>query len=236
MDEGNSPVASNISAVAALLAEPAHARMLDALMGGIALTATELAVHGEVTPSTASSHLAKLLESRMLKVIRQGRHRYYSLSGPDVASLLEGLMRFSARDGGRLTTIDPALAAARVCYDHLAGASGVWLAERLQDRELIAGREAFEITPAGMRFFADWEIDVDGLSLRRRPLCRACVDWSERRFHLAGSLGAAILQRIFDLGWARRAPGSRAVEFTAAGEKAFRWWLAPEVRSAPRAG
>jgi len=213
----------DFASLAALLGDPARSRMLVAMMGGTALTATELALAAGVTASTASSHLAKLSEAKILKVVRQGRHRYFRLFDEDVASMLEGLMEVAAREVvPRRRPPAPALAAARVCYDHLAGASGVRLADALRDRGLVAGDDQFELTPAGERFFIEWKIDVAALRRARRPLCRACLDWSERRHHLGGALGAAILERIFHLRWARREPDSRAVTFSAHGERTFR--------------
>ena len=197
-------------------------------MCGTALTATELALQGAVSASTASTHLAKLTEAKILKVVRQGRHRYFRLFDEDVASMLETLMEIAARDAApQRRRPAPALAAARVCYDHLAGASGVWMAGALRDHRLIAGDDQFELTPAGERFFGDWKIDLDALRRARRPLCRTCLDWSERRFHLGGALGAAILQRIFSLRWARRELDNRAVVFSSHGERAFRTLFAP---------
>ena len=214
----------DLAALAALIGDPARARMLGALMGGTALTATELALHGDVAASTASAHLAKLTAGKIVRVVRQGRHRYFEIFDHEIASMLEGLMGIAARDLG--TSVrrfpSPALAAARTCYDHLAGAAGVWMADRLRDGGLLAAGDSFEITPAGERFFAGWSIDVDALKRSSRPLCRACLDWSERRFHLGGALGAAILQRLFALRWARRELDSRAVVFSASGERAFR--------------
>lgn len=216
----------DFAALAALLGDPARSRMLVALMGGTALTATELALAAGVTASTASSHLSKLSGAKILKVVRQGRHRYFRLFDEDVATMLEGLMEVAARDSmPRRRLPSPALAAARVCYDHLAGASGVWLANALRERRFIAGDDQFELTLAGERFLAGWKIDVDALRRARRPLCRACLDWSERRYHLGGALGAAILDRLFHLRWARREPDSRAVTFSAHGERAFRGLL-----------
>jgi len=215
--------AAEVSALAALIGEPARARMLMALMGGTALTATELAMHGGVTPSTASSHLAKLAQAGILKVLSQGRHRYFRLSDDDVAGMLENLSGIAARETPRrIARIEPALAAARVCYDHLAGAAGVWMADRLRQRGLIIGRDSVELSNSGRRFLTDWGIDLDTLGRSRRPLCRTCLDWSERRIHLSGAVGAAILQRLFALRWARRELDSRAVVFPPAGERAFR--------------
>jgi DNA-binding transcriptional ArsR family regulator len=208
--------ASDIAAVAALVGEPARARILASLMGGTALTATELALEAEVAPSTASSHLARLTEGRILRVEKQGRHRYFRLDGDEVAEMLESLMGVADRHAPRRRPgpSDPALRTARVCYDHLAGERGVWLLDRLTERNLLSGA-------ASADFFQRFGIDVAGLSRLRRPLTRTCLDWSERRHHLAGALGAAILQRILALRWARREPGSRALIFSAAGEQAL---------------
>lgn len=223
----------DIALVAALLGDPARANMLTALIGGQALTAGELARHAGVTPQTASSHLAKLIAGGLVSARRQGRHGYFSLSGPDVAQVMEGLMGLAARTG-RLRTRpgprDPELRRARVCYDHLAGELGVALKEGL----VAAGRleedgEALRPTEAGAEFLGAFGIELKRLSQSRRPLCRACLDWSERRSHLAGALGAALLDRIYDLGWAARVPGERVVRFTPEGLKGFRATFAPEV-------
>lgn len=220
----------DVTAVAALLAEPARARMLDALMGGVALTATELALCANVTSSTASSHLGKLVAADIIKVVRRGRHRYFRLADEDVAHMIETLAGFAARDAGwQRRRIDPALVAARVCYDHLAGATGVWLASALLRSNVLSGEDSFSLTEVGERFLRTWGLDLDALRASRRPLCRTCLDWSERRFHLGGSLGAAILQRIFSLRWAKRMPDSRAVAFTVEGQLALRALL--EMRS-----
>lgn len=198
----------DIAALASLIADPARARMLSALMGGTALTATELALAAGVAPSTASSHLAKLTDARLLAIEKQGRHRYFRLFDADVASMLEGLMEIATRHV-RTGPSDSALREARVCYDHLAGARGVWLFENLRSRDFLS--ETLTITPLGHAFFTRLGVDVDALSRTRRPLARTCLDWSERRPHLAGALGAAILQRMFALRWAQRDMTSRAV-------------------------
>jgi DNA-binding transcriptional ArsR family regulator len=215
--------ANDLSALAALIGEPARARMLTALMGGTALTATELALEGGVTSSTASSHLTKLTRAKIIRVVAQGRHRYFRLFDEGIASMLETLTGIAARDvPARATRIEPALAAARVCYDHLAGAAGVWMTDRLRERALLAGRDSFELSSAGEQLFREWGIYVGALARVRRPLCRTCLDWSERRFHLGGALGAAILQRILELRWAHRESGSRALHFSASGDRSFR--------------
>jgi len=215
----------DIALVASLLGDPARANMLTALMGGAALTAGELARHAGVTPQTASSHLAKLKDGGLLAVRRQGRHAYYSLADPDVGAVLEGLMGLAARAGrlrARPGPREPALREARVCYDHLAGDLGVAMLDGLLARGVLsAAGEALSLTPAGARFVRDLGIDPDALAQARRPVCKSCLDWSVRRSHLAGGLGAALLRRICELGWARRDAGSRVVAFTPAARAAF---------------
>lgn len=215
----------NIATIAALVGDPARANMLTALMSGKALTASELAQEAGITLQTASSHLAKLIEGGLLSLNKQGRHRYYSLSGPDVAQVLEGLMGLAVRAGhNRVRTgpKDPALRRARVCYDHLAGDFGVGLLDGLQAQQMIVSADdALSLTEAGRDFAHNFGIELDALDKKRRPLCKACLDWSERRNHLAGSLGAAFLQRFYDLGWARREADSRVVRFSPQGEQEF---------------
>ena len=214
--------------VAALVGDPARANMLTALMTGRALTASELAHEAGVTPQTASSHLAKLEAGGLIEQEKQGRHRYYRITGPDVAAVLEGLEGLAARAGHmrvRTGPKDPALRHARVCYDHLAGDLGVQMLDSMKrQRWLRQRKQDIELTAEGQRFLTDTlQISADALAHPRRPLCRACLDWSERRHHLAGTLGAAILTRFTELKWATRdaAPGSRVVNFTRTGENRF---------------
>jgi DNA-binding transcriptional ArsR family regulator len=216
----------DIALVASLLGDPARANMLTALMTGRALTASELAREGGVTPQTASSHLAKLEAGGLLALDKQGRHRYYKLTGPDVASVIEGLMGLAARVGHtrvRTGPKDPALRHARACYDHLAGDLGVALFDGLISRKLLRQeQDAVILTPSGAAAFKTFGIDVATLPHGRRPLCKACLDWSSRRSHLGGALGVAILARLYDLKWASREPESRIVAFTRRGEDKFR--------------
>jgi DNA-binding transcriptional ArsR family regulator len=216
----------SIVGIAALIGDHARAEVLTALMGGQALNATELAGVAGVTKQTVSAHLAKLLEARLLAVESQGRHRYFRLADRDVAHLLESLMGVAFRAGAvrvRSSPREPALRKARVCYDHLAGDLGVLVYDSLlQRRYLRANGAAPELTPQGERFLGELGVDVRALEAQRRPLCRPCLDWSVRRHHLAGSVGAALLERCLALGWARRAKGSRVVSFSEAGEKALR--------------
>jgi DNA-binding transcriptional ArsR family regulator len=215
----------NIAAIAALLGDPARANMLTALMHGQALTVTELAQEAGVALSTASGHLGKLQEAGLLAIEKQGRHRYFRLSDADVAGVLEGLMGVAARTGHlrvRTGPRDPELRRARVCYDHLAGDAAVRLYDRLQAAGVIAGAgTTLRVTKDGERFFAASGIALDPLAEGRRPLCRACLDWSERRHHLGGALGAAVLAHIYDRGWAKRIGDTRVVAFTKAGEARF---------------
>jgi DNA-binding transcriptional ArsR family regulator len=216
----------NIVGIAALIGDHARAEILTALTAGEALTATELAGVAGVTKQTVSGHLAKLLEARLVAVENQGRHRYFRLGGRDVAQLLESLMGVAYRTGAvrvRASPREPALRKARVCYDHLAGELGVLVFDGLEQRRLLrSGSGGLQLTRNGLRFFAAFGIDTDALVSRRRPLCRACLDWSVRRHHLAGALGAAVLDRCYALGWARRTKGSRVVSFSPSGEKALR--------------
>ncbi len=214
--------------VAALVGDPARANMLTALMTGRALTATELAHQAGVTPQTASSHLSRLEAGGLVEPEKQGRHRYYRLSDPDVAGVLEGLAGLAARAGHmRLRTgpKDPALRRARICYDHLAGDLGVQMLDSMKKQRLVRQQEQdIELTAAGARFLERaLQISAEALAHPRRPVCKACLDWSERRHHLAGMLGAAIMTRFTELKWAARdaAPGSRIVHFSRTGEKRF---------------
>lgn len=216
----------NIVGIAALIGERARADILTALASGQALTATELAAVADITKQTASGHLAKLVDAALVAVESQGRHRYFRLADPDVAALLESLMGVAYRTGAvrlRSSPREPALRKARVCYDHLAGELGVFAFDGLERRRFFK-RDAgtLHLTPAGLRFLRGLGVEVDERPGSRRPACRACLDWSERRHHLAGSTGAALLARFHALGWAKREPGTRVVKFSAAGERALR--------------
>jgi DNA-binding transcriptional ArsR family regulator len=218
----------DIAMVAALVGDPARANMLTALMTGRALTASELAHEAGVTPQTASSHLSKLETGGLVEQEKQGRHRYYRLADPDVAGVLEGLEGLAARAGHlrvRTGPKDPALRRARVCYDHLAGDLGVQMLDSMKKQRLLRQRkDDIELTAEGERFLArTLQISAESLAHPRRPLCKACLDWSERRHHLAGTLGAALMRRFTELKWAARdaTPGSRVVNFTRTGEGRF---------------
>jgi DNA-binding transcriptional ArsR family regulator len=218
----------DIAMVASLVGDPARANILTALMNGRALTATELSQEAGVTPQTASSHLSKLEAGGLIEQEKQGRHRYYRLADPDVADVMESLQGLAARAGHlrvRTGPKDPALRRARVCYDHLAGDLGVQMLDSMRRQKLVRqNKTEIELTRDGERFVAKaLQIDAATLSHPRRPVCKVCLDWSERRHHLAGTLGAALMQRFTELKWAARdpTPGSRVVQFTRQGEKRF---------------
>ena len=216
----------NIVGIAALIGDHARGEILTALVVGQALTATELATVAGVTKQTASAHLTKLLDAKLIAVESQGRHRYFRLADRDVAHLLESLMGVAYRSGAlrvRSSPREPALRKARVCYDHLAGELGVLAYDSLEQRRLLHQTESgLSLTAQGKRLFDKMGVDVDALAGRPRTLCRPCLDWSMRRHHLAGALGAALLNRCFTLGWAKREKGSRVVNFSGAGEAALR--------------
>jgi DNA-binding transcriptional ArsR family regulator len=221
----------DISRVAALIGNPACANMLTALMGGQALTVTELAQEAGLGLSTVSGHLAKLQRSCLVAVERQGRHRYFRLADADVVTALEGLMPLAARAGHLRTRVgprDPELRRARSCYDHLAGDLAVRIFDRLVADNVITTTQddAVHVTHRARAFFQDRGIDLDALMRGRRPLCRKCLDWSERRSHLGGTLGAAIFEGILANGWARKSRGSRVVRFARGGEQRIAAWLA----------
>lgn len=215
----------DIAQVAALIGDPARANMLTALMTGQALTASELAAEAGVTPQTASAHLAKMQAGGLVTLRKSGRHRYFAISGDDVGAMLETLMTFAESRGHtrlRPGPKDSALREARVCYDHLAGEMGVAMFDHLTRNRLIEDGLDLWLTAEGRQFVRGFGIDVDALDGARRPVCRSCLDWSVRRTHLAGGLGAALLSRVYDLGWASREEGTRIVRFTANGQAAFR--------------
>ena len=213
----------DISRIASLVGDPARANMLSALMGGTALTASELALEAGVSLPTASSHLGKLMEGGLLTVASQGRHRYYGLAGPQVAGMIEAITGVAEAVGPKRVPPGPrdgAMRVARVCYDHLAGEQAVAMLDRLVDKNvLVRDDKEIRLGPSAASHFA--AIGIDVYTKPRRPVCRACLDWSVRRSHLAGTLGAAILDKILAEKWARRETDSRAVIFSPPGKQAF---------------
>jgi DNA-binding transcriptional ArsR family regulator/predicted transcriptional regulator len=215
----------DIAQVAALIGDPARANMLAALMGGQALTARELAEEAGVTPQTASGHLARLEAGGLLVARKQGRHKYLALASDEVAAVLEALMGLAVASGHQRTRTGPkegALREARVCYNHLAGERGVRMFDSLNARGLIIATDAdVRLTDQGADFAETFGIALAPLQKARAPLCRACLDWSVRRSHLAGSLGRAFLTLMIEDGWAKRETEGRAIRFTRKGDKAF---------------
>ena len=215
---------ASIARLAGLLADPTRAGMCLALMDGRAWTAGELATATGVARSTASEHLDQLVAGGLLAQERQGRHRYLRLAGPAAAQLVESLA-VQAGPGTtpqslRAVTASEALARGRTCYDHLAGRLGVAVMDALADRDLVSVRRGVVLTDAGERWLHDLGVDVDGLRTGSRPLVRTCLDWTERRPHLAGAAGAALCTRLTDNGWVERTTG-RAVRLTEPGHRAL---------------
>jgi DNA-binding transcriptional ArsR family regulator len=219
--------------IAALAGDPARAGMLHALMDGRALSASELARVAGIAPQTATGHLARMTAAGLLRVEKQGRHHYHRLATPAVAQMMESIMRVASDLGATRPKLfvgprDAAMRAARTCYDHLAGRLGVALADAL----VVGGHAEFAsdggvITNSGVALLGRVGIDIPTLRERRgrravRILCRPCLDWSERRPHLAGSLGAEICGQSFAQGWIRRIDGTRAVAITPKGYRVFR--------------
>ena len=213
----------DLATVASLIGDPSRASILSALMSGEALPASELAYRAQITPQTTSSHLTKLLEGGLIKVNKVGRHRYYSLKNHDVAQMLEVLQRIAPISKAtpiRNRHISPELCFARTCYDHLAGKLGVAVTQVLIEQEyLIQDEEIYTVTSKGEDLLNRWEIDVQSLQKQRRKFAFPCVDWSERNFHIAGSLGAAIAEYFFQSKWVKRIPHTRALAVTTLGDE-----------------
>src|SRR6266404_2127919 len=214
-----------IAEIAALVGDPTRATMLSVLLDGRALTASELALAARITPQTASTHLAKLTEAGLLTVVRGGRHRYFRLASPTVADMIDGIVAVALQKRPRYRPLSRqarALSAARICYDHLAGRLSVDLTASFVAREyVVVDDEAAEITTAGARFLGKFGIELSTRRSTRRHFCRLCLDWTERRPHIAGAVGAAIARRCFDLGWMERMNRSQAVIVTPLGRRGF---------------
>jgi len=218
-------IAPELAKLAALIADPGRASILSRLMDGRPQAASELAQVAGVTPQTVSWHLARLAGRALLKVEGRGPHRLYCLANPLVAQMLEGMMTVAVTGSQPLKPprIDDEMRRARTCYDHLAGELGVAVSDAMRQRGyLVLDHEVGELTAAGTAFLCSLEIDLRPASRHRRALCRPCLDWSERRPHLAGRAGAALADLAFRRDWIRRRPEGRSVEITAAGLAAFR--------------
>jgi DNA-binding transcriptional ArsR family regulator len=212
-----------IAEIAALVGDQARANILAALMGGRALTASELAYAAGVSPQTTSGHLGKLTDGRLLACVKQGRHRYYRIATHRVAEMLEGIMAVVADAPPRYrpsSKLDDAMRLARTCYDHVAGKLGVGITDALcAHGHVTLADEGGEVTGSGVAFLRKFGVDLDAARNRQRIFCRPCLDWTERRPHLGGSVGAALAQRCFDLGWLERMRDSRALRITKAGRR-----------------
>jgi len=215
----------DIALLGSLIGDPARANVLTALMSGKALTASELAVEAGVTAQTVSSHLKKLESVDLVRQRKQGRHRYFELADDDVGHVLEVMMGLAAKRGLLRTHTGPKdenLRKARICYNHLAGEFGVKMYDSLIGRGYLAEQEGeVDLTDEGAVFFDRFGIELSKIKTGKRPLCKSCLDWSSRRTHLAGSLGTALLQQLYELGWASRIEGSRIIRFTRQGERQF---------------
>ncbi|QBD81408.1 ArsR family transcriptional regulator [Ktedonosporobacter rubrisoli] len=211
----------DIAAVAALLADPSRAAMLEALLDVELLPASELAHRARVTAQTASSHLAKLVAGGLLVQTRHGRHHYYALAGPEVAQALEALAVIAQPvpvHSLRTSIRSEQLRFARTCYDHLAGRLGVGLTQALLEAHILTQDEReYRVSTAGSQFLYNFGIDVAALQKQRRIFARQCLDWSERHYHISGSLGAALASRLLELGWIQRHPERRSLMITSAG-------------------
>jgi DNA-binding transcriptional ArsR family regulator len=230
----------NIAVPAALIGEPARAAMLLALLDDRSLPATALAWTAGLSPQAASNHLAKLLDGGLVTAVQQGRHRYYRLTGPEVAHAIEALSRLTPLPkpfDPPLTPLARRLRDGRTCYDHLAGRLGVALADGLERQGLVQadGADRYRLTDAGREGVAAIGMDLGGLRAGPKGLARPCVDWTERRRHLAGPLAAHLLKRLVELGWVERVDKSRAARVTQAGRRGLAETLGVELAPAAAA-
>ena len=214
-----------IAEIAALVGDPARATIVSALLDGRHLTASELASAARITAQTASTHLAKLTEAGLLSMVRNGRHRYFQLASPTVTDMIDGIVAVALEKRPRYRPLSHqarALNAARMCYDHLAGRLSVDLTDAFAARDyVVLDGEVAEITRAGTRFLTGFGVELSTRRSPRRHYCRLCLDWTERRQHIAGAVGAAITKRYFDLRWLERMNRSHAVIVTPSGRRGF---------------
>jgi DNA-binding transcriptional ArsR family regulator len=220
----------NIAEIAALIGDPARTTILAALMDGRALTATELSYVARVSPQTTSGHLAKLTMANLLTVEKQGRHRYYRIASPLIGQMLESIMVVAGNQIAlrppRPSRLDTDMRMARTCYDHLAGRLGVALADTLLGQGYVAFvQDGGEVTESGFAFFSGQGIALNDRENTHRVFCRPCLDWSERRPHIAGFVGAKLCDRYLELGWVRRQESTRALDITPKGRLGFAEWF-----------
>jgi DNA-binding transcriptional ArsR family regulator len=213
---------ASLESFAKIIGDATRIRMLQLLMEGRALTAKELAYGARVEPATATAHLRRLQEGGLVSVKAQGRHKYFKPASPQVAELMELLMVLAPEQKGRTVgpRIEEPLRRGRMCYDHLAGELGIGLTESLVKQGILRkDTDSFAVTKRGGAWFAELGIDVEAARTLRRKFAVSCLDWSERRDHLGGALGAALAERLVDLGWIARKRNSRAVTVTEAGRR-----------------
>lgn len=224
---------TRLSGVASLLGDKSRSVMLWNLMDGRSYTATELSLCADISPQSASNHLAKLVNAGILTVTKQGRHRYYSFASTEAAHVIESMATLLPPERDRVTKSNPGpvgIAHARTCYDHIAGRVGVALTESLVEHRLIdPSGEDYLVTDKGKDWFASLGLDVEEIRSQRRSFARQCLDWSERKPHLAGALGASLLQMMLKKNWARKMKMSRELFITAAGRSGLREMLNLEI-------
>ncbi|KAF6582799.1 MULTISPECIES: ArsR/SmtB family transcription factor [Paenibacillus] len=224
---------SNVAMIASLVSEPSRAAILTALLDGRFHTASELAHMAGIKPQTASFHLAKMTEAQVITVEKQGRHRYYGIQDPEVAQVMESLLSIAPPvpiKSFKQASENEAIRLARTCYDHVAGHLGVQLMSFFMQKGILSeDQDGLHITQQGEIFFADFQINLKNTRQKRRSFSHKCLDWSERRHHLAGALGSALLDRLFELHWVEHLPTTRAIRITAEGKRGFKEVFSIEI-------
>ncbi|WP_058830606.1 ArsR/SmtB family transcription factor [Paenibacillus polymyxa] len=224
---------SNVAMIASLVSEPSRAAILTALLDGRFHTASELAHMAGIKPQTASFHLAKMTEAQVVTVEKQGRHRYYGIQDPEVAQVMESLLSIAPPvpiKSFKQASENEAIRLARTCYDHVAGHLGVQIMSFFIQRGILSeDQDGLHITQQGEIFFADFQIDLKNTRQKRRSFSHKCLDWSERRHHLAGALGSALLDRLLELHWVEHLPTTRAIRITAEGKRGFKEVFSIEI-------
>ncbi|WP_090737142.1 helix-turn-helix transcriptional regulator [Paenibacillus sp. Mc5Re-14] len=224
---------SNVAMIASLVSEPSRAAILTALLDGRFHTASELAHMAGIKPQTASFHLAKMTEAQVVTVEKQGRHRYYGIQDPEVAQVMESLLSIAPPvpiKSFKQASENEAIRLARTCYDHVAGHLGVQIMSFFIQKGILSeDQDGLHITQQGEIFFADFQIDLKNTRQKRRSFSHKCLDWSERRHHLAGALGSALLDRLLELHWVEHLPTTRAIRITAEGKRGFKEVFSIEI-------
>lgn len=226
----------NVAEIAALVGDPARTNILAALMDGRALTSKELAYIAGVSPQTTSGHLAKLARANLLVLMKHGRRHYYRIASPLVGQMLESIMAVASAQAPPLrlrpSRMEEKMRIARTCYDHLAGRLGVALADTLVMRGHVAlVQDGGEVTESGFAFLSKLGVALDERKHSRRVFCRPCLDWSERRVHIAGSVGAKLCERCLELGWIKQLETTRALEITAKGGRGLAEWFGIDLQA-----